>query len=227
MLRLKEVNKSYKIGGEYKKIIDNVSFDLKTDQFVGIYGKSGSGKSTLLRLIGLIDSVDSGEILYSGNSLTNLSHKDVVRSRLDLFGFIFQNYDLVSELNVIQNVLIPARLSSKDLRELHSVKSLDELAMYYLKKVGLQDKSNYLPSQLSGGEMQRVAIARALVNDPEIILADEPTSNLDTKNSENIMRILREIQSDLSKLVIIVTHDMDEIEMTDNSIELKDGRLIS
>ena len=219
MLEIKNINKSYKVGDYKQKVLKDVSIKFRENEFVSILGQSGSGKTTLLNLIGGLDRYDTGDIIINGKSTKHFKDKDWDAYRNNSIGFIFQSYNLINHISILDNVEMGMTLSgvSRKLRR--------ERAIEVLKKVGLGDHINKKPNQLSGGQMQRVAIARALANNPDIILADEPTGALDSKTSKSIMNLIKEISKD--KLVIMVTHN-EEIadEYSSRIIKLSDGVII-
>ncbi len=219
MLEIKNINKSYNVGDYKQKVLKDVSIKFRENEFVSILGQSGSGKTTLLNLIGGLDRYDSGDIIIDGKSTKNFKDKDWDAYRNNSIGFIFQSYNLISHISILDNVEMGMTLSGK------SKKTRKERAIAVLKKVGLEDHIYKKPNQLSGGQMQRVAIARALANDPDIILADEPTGALDSKTSKSIMDLIKKISKD--KLVIMVTHN-EEIanEYSSRIIKLSDGIII-
>ena len=220
MLELKDIKKSYLVGETRQQVLKGISIKFRKNEFTSILGSSGSGKTTLLNIIGGLDKYDSGDLIIEGTSTKKYKNRDWDSYRNYRVGFIFQSYNLIMHQSVLQNVEIALTLSgvSKDERK--------KKAIAALTKVGLKDHINKKPNQLSGGQMQRVAIARALVNDPEIILADEPTGALDSTTSVQIMDLLKEIASD--KLVIMVTHNPDLAKQySTRIIELKDGQIIN
>ena len=220
MLELKKINKSYKTGTFKQRALKDVSIKFRNDEFVAILGASGSGKTTLLNIIGGLDRYDSGDLVINGKSTKRFKEKDWDSYRNNCVGFIFQSYNLIPHISILDNVEMSLTLSGVN------VKTRKKKALAALKKVGLGDHVHKKPNQLSGGQMQRVAIARALVNDPEVILADEPTGALDTKTSVQIMDLIKEIAND--KLVIMVTHNPELANKYANRIiEFKDGESIS
>ncbi|MBO4601297.1 MAG: ATP-binding cassette domain-containing protein [Bacilli bacterium] len=220
MLRVKNIKKSYKTGDFNQDALKGVSIDFRENEFVSILGASGSGKTTLLNIIGGLDRYDSGDLIINNKSTKQFKNKDWDAYRNNCIGFIFQSYNLISHISILANVEMGLILSGK------SKKYAKRKAKELLTKVGLKDHAHKKPNQLSGGQMQRVAIARALANDPEIILADEPTGALDSKTSVQIMKLIKEIAKD--KLVIMVTHNPDLAkEYSTRIIELKDGELVS
>lgn len=219
MLELKNIKKSYKTGSFIQKALDDVSLQFRRNEFVSILGPSGSGKTTLLNIIGGLDHYDSGDLIINNKSTKNYKENDWNAYRNNCIGFIFQNYNLITHITILENVEMGMTLSGV------SPKEKRRRAEEALEKVGLIDHAHKKPNQLSGGQMQRVAIARALANNPDIILADEPTGALDTKTSEQIMDLIKEIAKD--KLVIMVTHNKELAEKYSTRIvELKDGQLL-
>ncbi len=220
MLRVKNIKKSYKTGDFNQDALKGVSIDFRENEFVSILGASGSGKTTLLNIIGGLDRYDSGDLIINNKSTKQFKARDWDAYRNNCIGFIFQSYNLISHISILSNVEMGLILSGK------SKKYAKRKAKELLNKVGLKDHVHKKPNQLSGGQMQRVAIARALANDPEIILADEPTGALDSKTSVQIMKLIKEIAKD--KLVIMVTHNPELAnEYSTRIIELKDGELMS
>ena len=220
MLELKNIKKSYVVGDNKQQVLKGIDIKFRRTEFTSILGSSGSGKTTLLNIIGGLDKYDEGDLIIEGVSTKEFKDRDWDSYRNYRVGFIFQSYNLIIHQSVLQNVEIALTLSGVSKAE-RKAKATDALI-----KVGLKDHINKKPNQLSGGQMQRVAIARALVNDPEIILADEPTGALDSKTSIQIMDLLKEISKD--KLVIMVTHNPEIAkEYSTRIIELKDGLIIN
>lgn len=218
MLELKKIKKTYKVNKLNQIILDNINICFRDNEFVSILGPSGAGKTTLLNIIGGLDRCDDGDILINGKSTKTFKNKKWDYYRNKYIGFIFQNYNLIEHMSVLDNVMLPLKLSG------YNRKKSKNKALKVLKKVELEKHFNKRPSQLSGGQKQRVAIARALVNDPKIILADEPTGALDSNTSTKIMKIIKEIAKD--KLVIMVTHNRKIAEEYSNRIVcLKDGKI--
>lgn len=212
-LTISNVSKFYGKNNEVKAL-DNVSLQLFMGQNVVILGASGSGKSTLLNLIGGMDTVSEGSINIAGVDITNLSEKTFARYRREVVGFIFQSYNLMPNLTVLENV---------ELAELAGGLKAEDL----VKLVGLEEKKDNFPSQLSGGEQQRVSIARALVKNPTVLLCDEPTGSLDSKTGKKIIKLLLETNKDKNKIVVIVTHNANIAEVADRVIKISDGKIIS
>ncbi|NHJ19916.1 MAG: ABC transporter ATP-binding protein [Candidatus Lokiarchaeota archaeon] len=213
------LTKDYEIGDFIVRAVDNVSLRVKESDFVIIKGPSGAGKTTLLNLIGGLDSPKSGVVYSNMVRITNLQEESLATFRLINVGFIFQNYNLISTLTAEENIMFPMKLAGLSLKEQR------ERAVDLLKKVGLGERREHLPFQLSAGEQQRVAIARALANNPEIILADEPTANIDKETSVFIRDLFKDIKQD-KKTIIIATHDDFLIELANRIISFEDGKII-
>jgi len=213
------LGKDYEIGDFIVRAVDDISLRIKESDFVIIKGPSGAGKTTLLNLIAGLDSPNEGVVYSSGVKITNLQEKSLAIFRLVNVGFIFQNYNLISTLTAEENVMFPMKLAGMNLKEQR------ERAVSLLKQIGLGDRREHLPFQLSAGEQQRVAIARALANDPPIILADEPTANLDKKTSVFIRDLFKDMKKD-NKTIIIATHDDLLIELANRIIIFEDGKII-
>jgi putative ABC transport system ATP-binding protein len=212
------LNKAYPLGDAEVEVLRDVTLNVARGDFVAICGPSGSGKTTLLNLISGIDKPTSGKILVLGQDLTVQDEDFLADFRCNNVGFVFQSYNLVSTLTVAENVAFPMEWSKKPEAEIET--RVQEL----LETVGLQHRANHFPAQLSGGEQQRVAFARALANDPELILADEPTGNLDTKNGQKITQVLKMLKAN-GKTVIVATHDPEITRLADQILSLENGRL--
>jgi len=212
--------RKYSLGKEPLIALDNVSISISQGEFVSIMGTSGSGKSTLLNLIGGLDRFDSGEISVDGLDIASLDENQLAKYRREKIGFIFQSYNLVPTLTALQNVELPLIFSG--------IPKNDRLTKVQdmLKTVGLQDRVNHRPTEMSGGEQQRVAVARALINNPAIILGDEPTGNLDSKTGEEIMDLLTWMNKNNGLTVVMVTHDAEKARYADRVVHIKDGRII-
>ncbi len=220
MLELKNISKSYTTGNFTQQALKNINLKFRKNEFVAILGPSGSGKTTLLNIIGGLDRYDDGDLIINGKSTKKFKSRDWDSYRNNCIGFVFQNYNLITHISILENIEMGMTLSGK------SAKKRKKKALEVLEKVGLKDHAHKKPNQLSGGQMQRVAIARALANDPDIILADEPTGALDSKTSVQIMDLIKEIAKD--KLVIMVTHNSELADNYANRIvKFKDGELIS
>ena len=220
VLEAKDLRKEYKLGGHRVNALDGINFQVEKGEFVAIMGPSGSGKSTLLHLLGGLDSPSSGGITLADQNLARLSEHKATLVRRHNVGFVFQFFNLLPTLSAEENILLPVIIDGKDPR-----KYKERLARL-LELVGLQDRRHHKPDQLSGGEQQRVAIARALVTEPAILLADEPTGNLDTKTGTAIMELLRRSCDELQQTVIAVTHDARAAAYADRVIFLRDGSIV-
>ena len=218
LIETKKLRKEYKMGEEKVEAIKNMSLKIKEGEFITIIGPSGSGKSTLLHILGCLDLPTHGEYIYKGKEVSTYSDDQLSAFRNREIGFVFQFFYLLPRENVLENVKLP--LIYRNITE----KIRNELAEKALKKVGMYHRKKHLPSELSGGERQRVAIARALVGEPNLILADEPTGNLDTKTGESIISIFEEL-SKAGKTVIIITHEMELAERAGRTIRIRDGEI--
>ena len=212
IIEIKEAWKTYKMGAEEVNALQGVNFKLEEKSFLAVMGPSGSGKSTLLHLAGILDLPTRGEVVLQGKNVKELSRKEQAKLRRTNIGFVFQRFNLLSQLTAEENVMLPM------------IKSDKEKARKILDRVGLEGKYDRLPTQLSGGEEQRVAIARALANDPLLILADEPTGELDTANSRMIMDLLTNLNQE-GMSIIIVTHDPMAAEYAHKTVEMRDGKI--
>ena len=204
------------------KVLKNVSFEVQKGTFCSIIGKSGCGKSTLLYILSTMDTDFEGELFLDGRSMRGLSNLELAKVRNEKIGFVFQFHYLLDEFSVLKNVMLPGIKLGKETRE-----AVECNAMALLKSMGVADQALKRPSQLSGGQKQRVAIARALINKPVIVMGDEPTGNLDKKNSEIVFEIFKELAADKKQSLLIVTHDEDFAKRTDRIIEMEDGQIIS
>ena len=218
IIELKNVNKTFKMGDEVIKAIDNINFTVKKGEFVSIIGPSGSGKSTLMNILGLLDTPDSGEYYLDGMLIQQLSDNKLAELRNKKIGFIFQNFNLLQKMTALENVQLP--LVYEGINHKDSIK----MSYEYLEKVGLKGREKHLPNQLSGGQQQRVATARALVNNPEIILADEPTGALDSKTSLEIMDMLQKL-NEAGQTIILITHDLNVASKAKRIVRISDGKL--
>lgn len=219
-VQLKKVSKLYSLHGNIVRALDDVNMEIPAGVLASIVGPSGSGKTTLLNVIGGLDRPSSGEIYLHGESMHKLSEQELVGHRRKLLGYIFQSYNLIPNLSAVENVELPlefARYPGKERRA--RAKRCLELAELP------ESRMHHRPSQLSGGEQQRVAIARALANDPKVILADEPTGNLDSKTGRQILQLLRRLVADEQKTIILISHDKDVANATDLTAEIVDGAI--
>ncbi len=220
LLNLKEITKEYKLGETVVRALRGLDLSIEEGEIVAIMGPSGSGKSTLMHIIGALDTPSNGTAFLDGQDLERLKEKQLVALRGKKVGFVFQTFNLIQTLTAQQNVELP--MIFQGIRRAERAQRAKEL----LVKVGLADRVRHKPSELSGGERQRVAIARALANDPEIILADEPTGNLDTESGGAILEMLKGLRVDDGKTVIIVTHDPEATAIADRVIHLRDGHVV-
>ncbi len=218
ILRIENLNKIYGKGDNQVKAVDNVSFSVEKGEFVAIIGASGSGKSTLLHLIGGVDRPTSGKVFIEGKDIYSLNDDNLAIFRRRQIGLIYQFYNLIPVLNVAENITLPTKLDGRDVDE----KRLDEL----LKTLGLEKRKYNLPNQLSGGQQQRVSIGRAIINEPALMLADEPTGNLDSKASEEIISLLKLSNKKYNQTVIVITHDEKIALEADRIITIDDGKII-
>ena len=219
MIKVENLSKLYMNGEVETNIINNASFSIEDGEFSMILGPSGAGKSTLLYLLGLLEEANGGSIYINDVEVNKLPANKQSDFRLNHIGFIFQFYNLLQGFNIIDNVLTPVMLSGK------SVKKYKDSAIEYLKQVGLYEKRFKYPNELSGGEQQRVAIARALIMNPEILLADEPTGNLDSKTSLEVMELLKNINKEKKCTIVMVTHNNELVSYADKVITVKDGQV--
>lgn len=221
IIQARDLHKRYQLGKDnFVDALRGASLDINRGDMVAIMGPSGSGKSTLLHILGCLDSPDSGEVLLGGRRVEALSARALAGVRREEVGFIFQGYNLVSGLTALENVSLAAEYAGKKRREAHSA------AMEALRAVALDDRAGHLPAELSGGQQQRVAIARALVNQPAVVMGDEPTGNLDTANSEEVMAMMRDINLTTGTTFVLVTHNPEVAALCDRVIEVRDGCVV-
>lgn len=218
-IQVKNVSKIYKQGKIENYALNNISFDVHKEKVIVLYGPSGSGKTTMLNIIGSLDSATSGSVLVNGEDITKKSSSELAQFRLENLGFIFQSYNLFPVLSALENVGLPLELRGIKKDEIH-VRALQALA-----DVGISEFANRKPKDMSGGQQQRVAVARALVAKPNLILGDEPTANLDSKNSESLIGLLKDMQVKYKTTVVISSHDEMVINQADIKIKLKDGQI--
>ena len=220
LIKHENVSNVYGFGDATTIALDEVSLEIEKGEFIAVMGASGSGKSTLLNIIGLLDRCSEGKYLLNERDVSRIRSRRRAKIRRDHFGFIFQSFNLINTMNVLENVSLP--LAYKGVLKLSRYKKASTM----LQKIGLQNREYYLPSQLSGGQIQRVAIARALINRPSLIIADEPTGNLDSASSDSIMDMLRDIH-EAGNTIIIVTHNPDLTAYASRVIYLRDGSVVS
>ncbi len=221
LLSLRNVSKIYKMGEVEVKALDNVSLSIQKGEFVAIQGPSGSGKSTLMHVIGCLDAPTKGKVILEGNDVSKLNENELAKIRNQKIGFVFQTFNLLPRTPALVNVALPLVYARLD-----NLTKEKERAKKVLGMVGLKERGSHFPSQLSGGEQQRVAIARALVNNPSMVLADEPTGNLDSKTGKEIMEILEKLNQK-GHTIIVVTHDSQIAKHAKRIIKIRDGRIVA
>ena len=220
MIKLTGINKIYRTNEIETLALENVNLDVEKGEFVSIMGPSGCGKSTLLNIMGLLDAPSSGKIEINGTSVENMKDKELAIFRNKTLGFVFQSFHLINSLNVIDNVELPLLYRKMPAKE------RTRLAKEVLERVGLSHRMRHMPTQLSGGQCQRVAIARAIVGNPEIILADEPTGNLDSKMGAEVMELLHKLNKEDGRTIVMVTHNEEQAKQTSRTIRFFDGRQV-
>ena len=218
-IQVKDLYKSYNSGPQKVSVIKGLNLEIRKGAVAIIMGPSGVGKSTLLHVLGLLDNPDSGEIRIGGQNVANLDDDKIAKLRNDTIGFVFQFHHLLPEFSALENVLMPAMIYNKE-------KETKEYALHLLDMVGLSHRLNHKPRELSGGEQQRVAVARAIVNKPQIVLADEPTGNLDRANGESLYNLLLKLNEEMGQTLLIVTHNEQMTEKASHLIELEDGKVV-
>lgn len=218
MVEAKGLKKYYRLGEHIVKALDGVDFTVKEQELVAIVGKSGSGKSTLLHMLGGLDTPTEGSVCIDGRNLAGMNKEQLTVFRRRKVGFVFQNYNLVQDLNVYENIVLPIELDGRPVDKRFMEEMLDLLK--------LQEKKEALPSNLSGGQQQRVAIARALASKPRILLADEPTGNLDSASGHDVLGLLKVAARQFRQTVILITHDMDIAQMADRIVHIEDGKIV-
>lgn len=222
MIELKNVNKKYRIDGDiYFTALKDITLTIKEGEFSSLIGPSGSGKSTLMHIIGLLDKPTSGEVIIRGRNIAGFSDDEISTLRNEFVGFVFQQFNLINKLTVLENILLPTIYSRKKL-QYDPVEKAKEI----MERFGIADKAKSYTNRISGGQQQRVAIARALIMAPNLILADEPTGNLDTKSGDEIMKLLKQLNEEDGITVLIVTHEPDIAAKTKRKIQIIDGSLV-
>jgi lipoprotein-releasing system ATP-binding protein len=216
ILQGKQLTKSY---GDLR-VLKGIDIEIKKAEIVSIVGASGAGKSTLLHILGTLDSPDTGQLIYQNNQLSGLSGNQLARFRNQNVGFVFQFHNLLPEFSAMENICIPGYIGRKNQREVESN------AERLMELLGIIDRKNHKPSELSGGEQQRASVARALINDPEIVFADEPSGNLDSKNATELHDLFFKLRDELKQTFVIVTHNQELAGMADRKLEIKDGMML-
>ncbi len=220
IIKIEKLERYYKSGEIIVKAIDKINLDIKRGEFVAVMGASGSGKTTLLRILGLMDFQTNGDYSVLGLNVKNIPEEERIYYRLTQLGYVFQDYALINELTALENVYILSLMEGK------SKKQSIEIAKEALIKVGLKNKENRIPDELSGGEKQRVAIARAIAKKPGILFADEPCANLDTINSEQVLQVFKQLNKNYNQTIVMVTHEDWHTKFVSRIIRLKDGKII-
>lgn len=221
ILKAEDVFKDYRLGKTVINVLKGINLEIKRGEWVALLGASGSGKTTLLNMLGTLEKHDKGEIFYDDTRFSKLSSRQKIFFRCRKVGFIFQAYHMLPELNVLENVMLPGMLDSCSRVE------LKKRAFELLERVGLTHRIKHRPNELSGGEQQRAAIARALINSPELVLADEPTGNLDSVTGEGILEIFKDIHSVSKSTIVMVTHNEEIAKLADRTVFLRDGQIVS
>jgi len=219
VIEITDIEKIYRLGGETIKALDKVTLSIKEGEFTSIMGPSGSGKSTLMNILGLLDRFDSGKYMLNGTDVSGLSDSQLARIRNKEIGFVFQSFNLMARMNVLENVMLPLDYAKVPYKE------RKERATEALEKVGLGNRLYHMTNEISGGQKQRVAIARAIVNRPSVLMADEPTGNLDSKTTEDIMRIFQDL-NDEGTTIVMVTHEPEMAAYTKRIVHFRDGKII-
>lgn len=220
MIRGSNLTKIYTMGSTEIRALDGIDLEIDRGEFIGVMGGSGSGKSTLLHMLGLLDRPTAGSLVIGGVDVTRLSERERTLFRLNRLGYVFQDYALVPELTAQENVYLPSKVRGMTVQECTMV------CRDILERVGLKDRTGFLPGEMSGGEQQRVAIARALVNRPALLLADEPCANLDTKNSVLILDLIRDLNQEMGQTVVMVSHEDWHRRYFDRVVYLRDGTIV-
>ena len=218
ILSVRNLKKYYNTGENTVKALDGIDLDICKGEFLAVVGTSGSGKSTLLHMLGGLDNPTSGEIIIDGRNMSGLSRDELTVYRRRKIGFVFQNYNLLPLMNVYENIVLPIKLDG--------IKPDDDYVEEILKLLKLEDKKYFMPNQLSGGQQQRVALARALAIKPAIILADEPTGNLDSRTSQDVLGLIKISSQNLAQTIVMITHNEEIAQMADRIIRIEDGKIV-
>ena len=218
ILSVRNLKKYYNTGENTVKALDGIDLDICKGEFLAVVGTSGSGKSTLLHMLGGLDNPTSGEIIIDGRNISGLSRDELTVYRRRKIGFVFQNYNLLPLMNVYENIVLPIKLDG--------IKPDDDYVEEILKLLKLEDKKYFMPNQLSGGQQQRVALARALLIKPAIILADEPTGNLDSRTSQDVLGLIKISSQNLAQTIVMITHNEEIAQMADRIIRIEDGKIV-
>lgn len=218
ILSVRNLKKYYNTGENTVKALDGIDLDICKGEFLAVVGTSGSGKSTLLHMLGGLDNPTSGEVIIDGRNISGLSRDELTVYRRRKIGFVFQNYNLLPRMNVYENIVLPIKLDG--------IKPDDDYVEEILKLLKLEDKKYFMPNQLSGGQQQRVALARALAIKPAIILADEPTGNLDSRTSQDVLGLIKISSQNLAQTIVMITHNEEIAQMADRIIRIEDGKIV-
>ena len=221
IIELSKVSKTYYLGETKVKAVDNVSLKIMHNEYLSILGSSGSGKSTLMYLIGLLESATFGKIYLNGQDISRMSDDKLSSLRNQTIGFVFQSFNLLNKLTVLENVMLPAAYLKSKANFDVKAKTMD-----LLNRFGLKDRQNFYPNKISGGQQQRVAIARALILNPKIILADEPTGNLDSRTGPEILKLIEDLRREFKTTIVMVTHEKDIAKRAQKRVYIKDGRVV-
>ena len=218
ILSVRNLKKYYNTGENTVKALDGIDLDICKGEFLAVVGTSGSGKSTLLHMLGGLDNPTSGEVIIDGRNISGLSRDELTVYRRRKIGFVFQNYNLLPLMNIYENIVLPIKLDG--------IKPDDDYVEEILKLLKLEDKKYFMPNQLSGGQQQRVALARALAIKPAIILADEPTGNLDSRTSQDVLGLIKTSSQNLAQTIVMITHNEEIAQMADRIIRIEDGKIV-
>jgi len=222
MIKLSHVTKQYDISGEVFKALDDVSLEIKKGEYTAILGPSGSGKSTLMHIMGLLDNPTKGTISINNRDISKYSDNELSNARNEFIGFVFQQFNLINKLTIMENIILPTIYARRTLTF-----NPKDRAMELIQKFGLSGKEKSFPNKISGGQQQRVSIARALIMQPEVILADEPTGNLDTKNGDAILDLVEKLNKEDNVTVVVITHEQDVADRTRRKLYIRDGKLFT